>query len=231
MPCKEQVVRENVTTLNRCMKYHTGVDVIKKMDILWNRPMVNRLFIETSDFCKMYAAADPKERMILVLGAAMGLRRREIWGMMLSDISDDIMTIKGKGHGKNGLVVRRKMPSIVKNELDAYMGWRSDFTGKDRSDERLIVFKDYDGNIVKYKNEVSIWQVVVTLAGKIGIRATPHSLRRLFCTELYENGCDPLVLMELMRHCNYDTLRLYIRHNDKKQNEELEKMTSELITL
>jgi len=228
---KEQSVRANVEALNRCLKYTTGKDHLEMMDILWNRPMIKRLFISNKQFMKMYRIADPKESLILILGAAMGLRREEIWKLDLSDIDDETMTVRGKGHRKEGLVVEVRLPQLVLNELKTYLKWRSDYTGSDLSGGRLIVFKDKNGNIRGYKDVGSIWHIIITLAKRAGIKATTHSLRRLFCTELHENGCDPFTITDLMRHSDLKTVMIYINTNTEKKKEELEKMTSNLVRL
>ena len=228
---KEQSIRQCVEALNRCILYNTGIDLMKKMDILWNRPIINRVFIDNCDFQKLYDAADAKERMILLLGAGMGLRRKEIWELKLKDIEEGYMTIRGKGHGKDGLLVRVKIPSIVRNELNRYMVWRSGHSGMDLSGGKLIVFKDNDDNIIEYKNPEAIFQAIGRLSRRSGVNATTHSLRRLFCTELYNNGSDPLVIKQLMRHSSLEMIYVYINQNELKANAELENMTSNLIKL
>ena len=231
MPGKESNVRMNIWTLNKCIEFFTGENLLEKMDILWNRPKPERLFITNDEFRRMYIIADPKERMILMLGAAMGLRRSEIWKLKLVDIKNDVLTIRGKGHGRDGLVVTMKMPTAVLNELKTYKQWRSSFSGKDHSEGRLIVYKDWDDNISTYKKDKYLYDVIYSLAKRAGIRATPHSLRRLFCTELHENGCGDIMLSELMRHSSTNLLKIYINVNEQKKNAELEDMSCRLVKL
>jgi len=231
LECQEQSIRMMVEAMNRCIRYHTKKDHMKCMDILWNRPTVKRVFISNDDFIKMYESADPRDRMILILGGALGMRRGEISNQMLNDINNEKITIKGKGHGKNGLVVQMDIPPVVNDELISYMEWRSDYKGKDLSEGRLIVYKDKCGNIRSYNKDKRIYEHVKGLAADQGISATTHSLRRLFCTELKENGCDELTLSDLMRHSNTELLKIYIKPNEDRKKSELIKMTSNLIKL
>jgi len=228
---KEGTVKANVQALNRALKHLTKKDQLTDMDILWNRPYIERVFISSEEFNKMYKVAEPKERMILMLGAAMGLRRSEIWSVNLKDIHNNKLTIRGKGHGNNGYVVRMMIPQAVIKEIESYDVWRSDYFGNDLSGGRLIVYKDVDDNLRPYKDSNSIWSAVNRLAKKADVRATTHSLRRLFCTELDRINCKPMVMQDLMRHSNMELLKIYIQPNEKESSTELERMTSELVKL
>jgi len=228
---KEQSVRAYVQILNGCIKYLTKKDYLEDMDILWNRPVIERLFIDTDEFNAMYRIADPKERMILMLGAAMGLRRAEIWDANLNDIKDNKLTIRGKGHGRNGLVVKMEIPLIVREELAHYMKWRTSLKGNDLSDGRLIIYQDNKLNIRAYKHEASIWKAVIRVAERAEIKATTHSLRRLFCTELDRNKCSHMVMKNLMRHSSVELLSIYISPNEKENVSELEKMSRQLVKI
>lgn len=109
---------------------------IKRMDILRNRYEPDRVWLTVEDYGRLYYAADPTERMILVLGALMGLRRAEIAGLEDDDIDlrAHKMTIRGKGHG-NGLVQIMDIPPMVADEIIAYRRWKGNGP---RSDARLI---------------------------------------------------------------------------------------------
>ena len=41
---------------------------------------------------------------------------------------------------------------------------------------------------------------ISTLGYKVGITITSHSLRRLFCTTLYDLGEDEVIIQKMMRH-------------------------------
>jgi len=72
-------------------------------------------------------AADPTQRMILILGGMMGLRRSDIAGLRDGDIDGNRMVIRGKGHGRDGLVSVMEMPPPVTRELDRYFRWREPY--------------------------------------------------------------------------------------------------------
>lgn len=223
----EATARAYIMVLNGMIEHYTGVSLVKRMRILWNRPTRHRVFITTDDLIKMYAAADTKERLILVLGAFMGLRRDEMQHIRLEDIRRDKIIIHGKGHGKNGLVFEQPMPIEVREIIDRYIRERNAMTGTDRTDGRLIIYKDErSGELRHYADRCgSLSEIVSNLGKKVGVEATCHSLRRLFCTTLYygvdgEPGCDLATLKDLMRHASVNTtLTCYIEVRDQEKGE------------
>jgi integrase len=225
---KEQTVRSYVELFNRFLKFYTKKDLLEEMNPLWNRAKVQRVHISEEDFVKLYNEANPQERMILILGVGLGLRRMEIRKLEIRDIIANYITIHGKGHGREGLVVRMKMPTLVRDELRNYMVWRSEHAGNDRSDGKLIVYKDEEG-IHCYCSDDSIWYRVKAVAKRAGVgKATVHALRRFFATELKKNKCDIVVIKDLMRHESINTTLLYFEENEIQQEAELESMTARI---
>ena len=227
----EATARAYIMTLNGMMMHYTGKDLVKRMRILWNRPNRHRVFITTDDFARMYSAADLRGKVVLVLGAFMGLRRSEIQKIRLGDIYKDYIIVHGKGHGNNGLVVRQPMPIEVREIIDRYIRWRSSLPGTDCSDDRLIVYYDKDTDEIHhyYDDGGAISMLVKRLGESVGVDATCHSLRRLFCTNLYygvdgEGGCDLATLKDLMRHSSVNTtLQCYIEVRDRTKDETMRK--------
>ena len=93
---KEEVRITYVRSLAQMVRFHTGKDILKEAKILRNREQFNRVFISTEDFCRANRQADPFQRLILCLGAYMGLRRKEMAELRDCDIVGDMMTIHGK---------------------------------------------------------------------------------------------------------------------------------------
>lgn len=232
----EATARAYLMVLNGMIEYFTGVSVVRRMKILWNRPIRNRVFITTDDLIKMYSIADIKEKLILVLGAFMGLRRDEMQHIRLDDIRRDRIIIHGKGHGQNGLVFEQPMPIEVREIIDRYIRWRNSLPGIDRSEGRLIVYHDQRRNeIRRYADRCgAISEIVSELGQRAGVTATCHSLRRLFCTNLYygidgEGGCDLATLKDLMRHASVNTtLTCYIEVRDQEKEKALREFSADL---
>ena len=212
----EQSVRYNLDRLNAYVKWETGRELLPGLMLQWNRPQPNRRFMTKEDFRRMYELATPPQRMVLVLGAYMGLRRSEIVGIDLDDIKTDCILIRGKGHGPEGMVVRQYMPMQVREELDRYLTYRAQFADGKRRD--LLVFK-IGGKVNPARvcgDAVNSW--VKSLGARVGIDISTHSLRRLYCTSLYNhgrgadgNGADLPAIISLTRHAGIEVLfRCYL---------------------
>lgn len=225
----EATARAYIMVLNGMLEHYTGVSVVKKMRILWNRPVRHRVFITTDDLVKLFEIADDREKVVLVLGAFMGLRRDEMQHITLHDIRRDHIIIHGKGHGRNGLVFEQPMPVEVREIIDRYMQWRSSLRGTDNSDDRLLVWYDERHKIIgKYADRSGrLSDMIKELGDRAGIVVTCHSLRRLFCTNLYygidgEGGADLATVKDLMRHASINTtLTCYIDVKDQEKEKTL----------
>ena len=227
----EATAKAYIMTLNGMIEFYTGRALVKRMKILWNRPNRHRVFITTDDFARMYSAADIRGKTVLVLGAFMGLRRQEMQQIKLTDIRRDHIIIHGKGHGEKGRVVNQPMPIEVREIIDRYIRWRNSLPGKDCSDGRLIVYYDKDRDEIRhyYDDGGALSMMVKRLGKSVGVDATCHSLRRLFCTNLYygvdgEGGCDLATLKDLMRHADINTtLECYINVREREKDETIRK--------
>lgn len=211
IPGKESTVRFNIERYNAYIEWVTNDNILKKLKLQWNRPQYHRTFIDKDIFKKMYELANPPQKMVLVLGAYMGLRRSEIVNIDLDDIKIDCILIKGKGHGPNGMVVRQYMPAAVRDELDRYLTWRRQYVGDDRRD-LMISLGGGRVNPKRLQPEL-VYRWTKNLAEKVGVEASTHSLRRLYCTTLYNNGkgtdgtgADLCAITTLTRHANIKVL-------------------------
>ena len=212
VPAKESTVRYNLERYNAYLQWVTNDNILARLKLQWNRPQRHRTFITKEDFKKMYELATPPQRMALVLGAYMGLRRSEIVAIDLDDIKGDSILVHGKGHGQ-GLVVRQYMPPAVREELDRYLTWRRQYVGDDRRDLMITLRGNKRGvNPVRLRTEpVYLW--IKELAEAVGVEASPHTLRRLFCTTLYNHGkgtggdgADLRAIITLTRHSDISVL-------------------------
>ena len=184
----------------------TGMDPTEDMALLWNGDEKTRCFIDPEDFRKLWQMADPRERVILSLGACMGLRRSEMASLRLSDIEGDRITVYGKGHGQGKRAVLL-MPDIVRRSIREYMAVRPQ-----TSIDVLLV--DTARRKLRAITDQKIYELITELGTGVGVKVTPHSLRRLFATTLRERDVDLDDIRTLMRHSRIETtLDCYIRPN------------------
>lgn len=199
-----------------------GNEAPRKVRILWNRPVTEVVWIDTHDLRLMMDAADPTDRIVLVLGAMAGLRASEITTLKVGDLHADSITVRGKGHGA-GLTVDQPIAPAVRAELDAYLRWR----GRDPGTDRLVVWGPNDStepDMVRF----ALYRHVRRLGESVGVRATPHALRRLYATTMYEAGVDIVTVSRLMRHSSVETTMRYIRQDRRRDHEAVARLAAAL---
>lgn len=207
----ENSARDYMTILGYYCKWVSGRDPVKDAAILWNRNQRDRLFIDAQTFRLLYMSADRLDRVILLLGGYMGLRRAEIVSVRYEDIRDGRLIVYGKGHGKGKRAVL-KMPAIVMDAIRAWTEERDSIGKRDESGGRIVVTEWKDS--FKEMAPVTVNHRMTRLGERAGVRVTPHSLRRLFATTLHEGGTDIVDIKSLMRHENINTtVQCYIAPN------------------
>ena len=212
---KEGVRRAYLRSLSCMVEHHTGRGLVKQANILYNREVRDRTFISKDDFVSAYMMADGFQRIIMYLGAYMGLRRGEMAGIRDCDLVGDTLTVHGKGHGSDGLVSTVRVPGPVLEEIARYRA--SPMKEGSAHDDFLLQTRDHRG--VLHRTNVSKISDSMTALGKAsGVHITTHSLRRFYATVLYYDAeCDLQTLRALMRHADVSTtLKCYVDANDEK---------------
>lgn len=214
LPVKESVRMSYLRSLSGMVEFHTGVDIVRRTEILHNRESRDRVFIDDDDFRVAYAAADPLQRVVLCLSAYMGLRRIEMHAIRDCDIDRGILTVHGKGHGQEGLVAYMSVPEPVMDAIDEYRA--SPMKQGQRADDYLLQCLGKGGRL--HRMHISRISDAVTDLGKsTGVRITTHSLRRYYATTLYyTTACDIQTVRRLMRHADVSTtLKCYVDAYDQ----------------
>lgn len=207
---KESTARQYVSMIiDLCGEY--GNDAPRRTRVLWNRTEPAVVWITASDLRTLLRAAGPSERMALVLGAMAGLRCSEIADLRVDDIHRDSITVRGKGHG-NGLQMEQPIPPEVREEIRAYMTWRS---SAGIPSTRLIVWPNgyRDTDNLAY----SVYYRIRKLGDSVGVRVAPHALRRFYATAMYDQGVDLVTISKLMRHARIETTEKYIRRDRRRE--------------
>lgn len=230
MPLKEGVRMAYLRSLSGMIEHHTGVDLVKRTDILHNRESRERVFISDEDFRIAFSAADPFQRLIMCLGACMGLRRIEMQAIRDCDIDRGTLTVHGKGHGQEGLVAYLPIPAPVMDAIEEYRS--SDMKQGERSDDYLLQCRGHDGRLHRVIS-AKISDAITQLGKDTGIRITTHSLRRYYATTLYYTaGTDIQTVRKLMRHADVSTtLKCYVDAYDERANMATAKLIEHLETV
>ena len=220
---KESTQAEYIRCFSR-MSVRLGFsDWGKRLDILYNRPEPSRVWISLQDFATLYKAAEPWDRIVLVLGGFMGLRRTEISILRDDDIDlrRRIMTVRGKGHGPEGLVSEMDIPDDVVREIETFRKYKEDHLKPAQGDDvgRFVQVPRW-GRWVAVE-PVTISQRVKNLGDSQDIKVTTHALRRLYATTLVNVvEADLDTVRRLMRHADISTtVRCYVAADPTRKRE------------
>lgn len=143
-----------------------------------------------------------RDRAMLEVLYASGLRVSELCHLNLYDIQDDIIKVKGKG-GKERLVPIAKI--AVKAVDDYLLHFRKEFVEDIRGEPLFLTEKG------KRIDRTLVWQRVKFYAKKAGIEKSisPHSFRHTFATHLLHHGADLRIIQEMLGHADIATTDRY----------------------
>jgi integrase/recombinase XerD len=176
----------------------------KRIPHVLHRQQVDGL-INTPDDEDAYALRD---RAILELFYACGLRVSELCGLTLGDVRLDMGYLRCLGKGKKERIVPIGRSAI--EAIQAYLdGLRSDLDRRNSDG----LFLSRTGRALDRTN---VWRIVVKYARRMGLtgKVSPHTLRHSFATHLLQGGADLRVVQELLGHADVATTQLYT-HVDK----------------
>lgn len=211
---KETTMKQKLCVLGSWMEFETGQNPVKRVDILWNKEEISRRFITLEQFETIYSFAQTDmERLILLLGAELGMRRHEIVDIEMGDILNGKIKIHGKGHGDSGKEVLKTIPDRVNRMLITYVEVERTASASD-CEVRLLIQDDRCRHPGEPITDSTIDKMCQRLSNRSGIKFSPHDLRRLYCMTLAKD-CgligDLDTLRRMMRHESIDTtLRCYL---------------------
>ena len=148
-----------------------------------------------------------RDRAILELLYASGLRVSELTGLNLADMDrkEQMLRVRGKGNKE------RIVPYGGKAEqaLEAYEPWRAEVLSKARSrGDHQAVFLNHLGARLTPRSVARIVKKYVRLTN-VNWDLHPHSLRHAFATHLLADGADLRAIQELLGHSSLSTTQRY----------------------
>ena len=149
----------------------------------------------------------PRDRAILELLYASGLRVSELTGLNLADIDrkEQMLRVLGKGNKE------RIVPygSKAEQALEKYWPVRSELLRKARRrSDPEAVFLNYIGGRLTRRSVGKIVKKYVRLVN-LNWDLHPHSLRHAFATHLLSDGADLRAIQELLGHASLSTTQRY----------------------
>jgi integrase/recombinase XerD len=145
-----------------------------------------------------------RDRALLELMYACGLRASEATGLAVTDVDLDELVLRAHGKGsKERLVpVGRTAAEAVRRYLER---GRPRLVG---SEVEACLFVNFRGRALTRQG---LYKIVRRHAEEVGLgdRMSPHTLRHTFATHLLAGGCDLRAVQEMLGHADVATTQLY----------------------
>ncbi len=152
-----------------------------------------------------------RDRAMLIMLYATGMRASEIAGVKISDVNFNIGAVRvlGKGNKERIVPVARRALDCVRDFMVA--GGRAVAAGEGvelLGDLRQTLF--VSGNTRALSRE-DVYRIVTKYLARAGVRkgASPHTLRHCFATQLLSNGADLRSVQEMLGHSDISTTQIY----------------------
>ena len=145
-----------------------------------------------------------RDRAILEVMYAAGLRASEVVGLEMSDVDTGEGFLKARGKGNRERIVPIGRQAIA--AIDAYLlAGRPRLVGE-RHEKAL--FLNYRGRPLTRQG---LYKIIQGHAGSVGLaeRMSPHTLRHSFATHLLAGGCDLRSVQEMLGHADVATTQMY----------------------
>ena len=162
-------------------------------------------FIETPE---TETVLGKRDRAILELLYASGLRVSELVGLNLLDIDFKNQTLRVKGKGRKERMV--PFGNHAKAALEIYLGVRGELLIEADPDDRdpLAVFMNYQGTRITTRSVGRMLDKYCKECTDIP-HVSPHALRHSFATHLLDAGADLRTIQELLGHVRLSTTQQY----------------------
>ncbi|HHX98986.1 MAG: site-specific tyrosine recombinase XerD [Kiritimatiellia bacterium] len=161
---------------------------------------------------RLLAAPNPdtvrglRDRAILEMFYATGLRVSELAGLTLDALHFDAEYIRCVGKGDKERVV-----PIGARAIAAVNAWleqgRPVYAAKAKSASRAVFLS----RLGRPLSRITIWRHIRAYARQVNIRKeiSPHTLRHSFATHLLANGASLRIIQEMLGHADISTTQIY----------------------
>jgi integrase/recombinase XerC len=155
-----------------------------------------------------------RDRALLELLYAAGLRVSELTGLNLIDIEENERVLRVRGKGNKERIV--PYGSKAQEALEKYWPWRDELLlqkqaargGRRGAPHFEAVFLNYAGRRLTQRSVGRIVKKYVRLVN-VNWDLHPHSLRHAFATHLLADGADLRAIQELLGHQSLSTTQKY----------------------
>ncbi len=168
--------------------------------------------IETPDTKKVLGIRD---RTILEVMYATGLRVSELIGLKLNDLHFTMGLMQTTGKGDKERIV--PLGDMAIHWLETYLEEALPILCQKHPEEEYLFVNGHGTSLSRQ----GIWKNLKALVLKAGImkNVTPHTLRHSFATHLLENGADLRTVQELLGHADISTTQIYTHITKKRMTD------------
>ncbi|HEY7547265.1 MAG TPA: tyrosine-type recombinase/integrase, partial [Blastocatellia bacterium] len=176
-------------------------------------------FIETPD---TETVLGKRDRAILELLYATGMRVSELVGLNLEDIDFRNDSIRVRGKGRKERIV--PFGSKAKEAMQEYLGVRGELLIEAPEDQRdpKVFFLNYQGTRITTR---SVGRMIDKYVRECALAhdISPHSLRHSVATHLLSAGADLRAIQELLGHAQLSSTQIYTQVSMEKLMEVYDK--------
>jgi len=172
----------------------------KKLPNVLNQAEVSKLLAAP----KGSSAQAYRDRAILEVMYACGLRASELTGLETTDVDTHHGMLKARGKGSKERIVPLGRQAI--SAIEMYQRSARPELVKGRSEKAL--FLNFRGKALTRQGLYKIVQGHARTAG-LEDRMSPHTLRHSFATHLLAGGCDLRAVQEMLGHADVATTQMY----------------------
>jgi integrase/recombinase XerD len=176
-----------------------------------SRPLPNFLTVDEVDRLLNAPPQGSRDRAMLEVLYASGLRVSELVALPLSaiDANTGVVRVRGKG-GKERIVPVGERAQAALN--DYLCGPREKLLGTRRSNDLFVTPRG------RRMTRQGFWKLIGRYARAAGIasRVYPHTLRHSFATHLLERGADLRAVQAMLGHADIATTQIYT-HVDRER--------------
>ncbi|EMF0041728.1 site-specific tyrosine recombinase XerD [Enterococcus hirae] len=205
-----QFLRQERLTDHDPMQHIDTPKKVQKLPSTLSLTEVERL-IETPDTTQNLGIRD---RAILEVMYATGMRVSELVGLKLSDLHLSLGLVQTLGKGDKERII--PLGDYAIQWLERYLDEARPLLVANPSETH--VFVNHHGTGLSRQG---IWKNLKQLVREAGINkeVTPHTLRHSFATHLLENGADLRTVQELLGHADISTTQIYTHITKKRMTD------------
>ncbi len=183
---------------------HQALKVSKKLQIPFSVQEIDHVL---NDFTDIHDFESVRDRLIVELFYATGMRRAELVSLKLSDI--DLSNRQVKVVGKRNKERYLPLLESVCGTLKQYLNLRNDMVSDQEVSFLLLTKKG-----VKIY-ETLVYRVINGYFSKASskVKKSPHILRHSFATHLLNEGADLNAVKELLGHSSLAATQVYTHHS------------------